>query len=162
MGISNVNTSLPVSRITSSDDQHFALAEKMVQEFKSAKQGCSKLIVAFEKNNLSSLSSSEKAKLVADAKPILAKMADNLVLAGANKNLAINSSCENKDWIIRAADFCAKDTRLDANELKTLRNTYVASLRTDSSVTELTESINKSGEGAERKSVKFSEKVLVK
>jgi len=62
-------------------------------------------------------------------------MADNLVLASANKDLAINSSCKNKDWIIKKADFYAKDAKLDADTLKTLRNTCVASLRADSSVT---------------------------
>jgi len=75
MEISTVNTSLSGGRVTLSDDQHVALAKKMIKEFKSAKQGCSKLIVAFEKATLSSLpglpkfssvSSSEKEKLVAD------------------------------------------------------------------------------------------------
>ncbi|WP_041474784.1 hypothetical protein [Pseudomonas sp. UW4] len=171
MGISNVNGSSSGGRVTLSDDQHVALANKMFEEFKSARQGYEKLIVAFEKTTLSSslelpkfskLSSSEKEKLVVDSNLILAKMADNLVLAGANKDLAINSSCESKDLIIKGIDSYVKDAKLDANTLKTLRNTYVASLRPDSRVTESAENINKSGEGAEGKSVKFSETVLVK
>jgi len=171
MGISNVNGSLSGGRVTLCDDQHVALANKMFEEFKSARQGYEKLIVAFEKTTLSSslelpkfskLSSSEKEKLVADSNLILAKMADNLVLAGANKDLAINSSCESKDLIIKGIDSYVKDAKFDANTLKTLRNTYVASLRPDSRVTELAENINKSGEGAEGKSVKFSDTVLVK
>ncbi|MBV4520255.1 hypothetical protein KVG88_09290 [Pseudomonas sp. SWRI74] len=144
-----VNGSSPTRVSASNDDVAFKLASKMIEEFQSAKQSCLGLIVVFKDPATSNV---DKLRLLGETKPVLARMADNLVLAGANKSFASNSSDDSKGYLIEAADLLIQDAKSDADKLKTLRNTYVASLPPDPAVTE---SDKKAGEHAERKTVSF-------
>jgi hypothetical protein len=140
-----VNGSSPTRVSASNDDVAFKLASKMIEEFQSAKQSCLRLIVAFQDPATSSL---DKARLLGDSKPVLARMADNLVLAGANKSFASSISDESKDYLIEAVALLVQDAKSDVDKLKTLRNIYMASLPPDPAVTE---SDKKAGERTEKK-----------
>ena len=144
-----VNGSSPTRVSASNDDVAFKLASKMIEEFQSAKQSCLGLIVAFKDPATSSL---DNARLLGETKQVLARMADNLVLAGANKNVASSSSDESKGYLVETIDILIQDAKSDVDKLKTLRKIYVGSLPSDSAVTE---SDKKASEHAERKAVSF-------
>jgi hypothetical protein len=121
------------------------LSSKMKEELDSVSQGKLELYLVFEKSKMSSLSNSEKQKLVEDSGTLLKKSSKGLELAALTEKLARDN--QHYDWIMTIADarIYSSSAKSDAEVIKDLRDDCLESLL--------------KGETTKKKSVSFDPEV---
>ncbi|WPN31095.1 hypothetical protein QMK54_04840 [Pseudomonas sp. P5_109] len=100
----------------------------MKEELDSVSQGRSELYLVFAERKMSSLSNSEKQKLVEDSGTLLKKSSKGLELAALTEKLARDN--QHHDWIMISAEaqIYSSNAMSDAEVIKDLRDDCLESL----------------------------------
>lgn len=141
------------------DAQYHERVLSFVKQLCCVIQSASKLIVDCE---ASKLSRSEAASLVLESKLLLARMSDDSVIIDAHIEYLKKGSIESKEAYLQVFDDAATKIKCDYHRLRTRSKVFQANRSLKSNDYLLTRGSNVQGDGAEKKSVTFSEVVLAK
>lgn len=128
MGMSRVSTPSQEIRFRCTGPELAELSSKMKEELDSVSQGRSELYLVFAERKMSSLSNSEKQKLVEDSGTLLKKSSKGLELAALTEKLARDN--QHHDWIMISAEaqIYSSNAMSDAEVIKDLRDDCLESL----------------------------------